>query len=161
MDPLSITASIIAVVQATNSVISFCFDFCSALKDRPWGLTKLLQETTALRNVLESLRNVAEPAETQAMLESKAADAESRLPRLKLLCQPNGPLEACLQELVRLEDKLTTTAGHKWNIKMGKISKAVIQAMGWRMKKEDIEKTVQMLERFKATFTLALTADEA
>jgi hypothetical protein len=97
MDPLSVSAGIIAVVQATNSVISFCFDFYSAVKDRPWGLTRLIQETAQLRDVLESLRNVAELAETQAMLETNATAAENRLPMLKLLCKPSGALETCLQ----------------------------------------------------------------
>jgi hypothetical protein len=161
MDPLSVSAGIIAVVQATNSVISFCFDFYSAVKDRPWGLTRLIQETAQLRDVLESLRNVAELAETQAMLETNATAAENRLPMLKLLCKPSGALETCLQELERLRNKLTSTKGHKSTIEIGKLSKAVIQAIGWRMKKEDIEKTVQMLERFKTTFNLALTADKA
>jgi len=157
-----VTASIIAVVQITNSIISFCFDFSSAVKDRPWGLTKLVEEITLLRNVLESLRNVAELAESQVVPDTKAANAESRLPMLKMLCEkPSEPLKTCLEELKLLINKLTSPAGHSWSKRMGRVSKAAIQAMGWRLSKDDIEKTVQMMERFKATFSLALTANAA
>jgi hypothetical protein len=156
MDPLSVTASIIAVIQAANSIISFCFDFRSAVKERPWGLTKISSEVTLLRNILEALRNLSEQAESET--EPFDRTAQNRLPVLKQLCSHGGPLEKCLEELHEVEKKL---APPRWSGLLKPIPRAFIQTMGWRLKDKEVEGTIQMLERFKTTFNLALTADEA
>src|SRR4051812_37107993 len=97
MDPLSITASIIAVLQAANAIISFCYDFANAVRDKPTALTKVVDEITQLRNVLEAIRNLAEKAER---VKPKGEQGKSaQLPTLRLLCQLGGPLELCLHEL--------------------------------------------------------------
>jgi hypothetical protein len=56
MDPLSVTASIIAVLQATSAVLSICYDYRCAIKHSPWGLERAVDEIRDLRNVLESLK---------------------------------------------------------------------------------------------------------
>src|SRR4051812_42084734 len=101
MDPLSVSASIIAVLQATSTVISVCYDFRSALKNAPWGLIKVIDEAKELRHVLEMLIMLAE------QLEGADAEQERRLPALRLLCEPEkGPLASCLREMTSLEQIL-------------------------------------------------------
>jgi hypothetical protein len=157
MDPLSVTASIIAVLQATNWIISFCFDFRSAVKDRPWGLTRLTEEVIQLRNVLEALRNLAEQAEWEPSGSNNNA-ARSRLPALNQLCSTDGPLERCLEELNEVEKKLFSP---KWSGRLKPIPRALIQSIGWRLKDKEVETAVQRFERLLVLFNLALTADEA
>jgi Fungal N-terminal domain of STAND proteins len=102
MDPLSITASVITLLQAANSVISVCYDYSAAIRNAPWGLQSLTEEVKSLRNVLEALEQLAEKSE------SPGPAADSRLPMLTLLCEPNvGLLATCLTELETLEKKLS------------------------------------------------------
>ena len=56
MDPLSITASVIAIVQAVNKTVSICLSFRAALKESPARLVRLIDETRNLRDILEALQ---------------------------------------------------------------------------------------------------------
>jgi hypothetical protein len=154
MDPLSITASIIAVLQATNAVISVCYDYSSAVRNSSWELPRVTEEVRSLRNVLESLEQLAKKAE--------GADpaAETQLLTLKLLCESGvgpGPLASCLQELERLKNKLSPP---DWAGRDGSKRRAFIQALGWPLKEGDTRKTLENLGRFKTTLNLAMTADQ-
>src|SRR5215471_14142708 len=95
MDPLSITASIVNVLQAINTVISICYDYRATIKDCPRRLTRVMEEIKDLRNVLESLEKLAAKAEME-----EDATENARLPALKLLCQVDqGTLDVCLKNL--------------------------------------------------------------
>ena len=153
MDPLSITASIVAVLQATSAVISVCYDYSAAIKGAPWELSKVTDELKGLRDVLESL----------AKLSKAAADADpaaqSRLPALELLCDPKangGPLAACLDEINGLKAKLSPPS---WSGKDGSKRQALIKALGWPLKAKDTQRSLENISRFKGTLNVALTSD--
>lgn len=153
MDGLSVAVSVIAVLQAANAIISVCYDFRSVLKDAPWGLTKVTDQLKDLRNVLETLETLAEKAEKTDIRSS------DKLPAFRLLCDPeNGPLDMCLRELKSLEKKLTPSS---WSGKVGSKRQALIRTIGWQLKDSDIDRSLQRIERCKATLNLAITADEA
>jgi hypothetical protein len=150
MDPLSLTASIIAVLQATSAVVSVCYDYSSALKGSSWELLKVIDEVRDLRNILETLERLARQEES-------SISAKARLPSLRLLCEPNtGLLVQCLRELNELDRKLRPP-----DYLSGSKRRALIQASGWPLKKGAVEKTLVNIGRLKATLTLAITADEA
>jgi|SRR5436190_5912370 len=151
MDPFSITASIIAVLQATNAVVSICYEYRSAIKNSTWELSRVLEEVKSLRNVLESLEQLAEKAEI--------ADpaAETQLPTLKLLCEPEvGPLALCLVELEALQKKLVPPSSS------GQVGskRALIEKLVWPLRKGDTKRIIENIGRFKATLNLAMTADQ-
>lgn len=151
MDPLSITASIIAVLQATSSVINICYDYRAALTDSTWGLSEILVEVRDLRDVLERLKKLAIKAEN--------ADprAESHLPALKSLCEAkDGPLERCQEELQHLEVVLAPPG---WTEKTGPRRRALIQSLRWPFKKADTEDILTKIRRLTATLSQALTID--
>jgi Fungal N-terminal domain of STAND proteins len=153
MDPLSITASVIAVLQISNKIISICYDYASAVRGSSWELQSVTEEVQSLRNVLETLANIARKAE------SANAAEESRLPTLKLLCEPGvGPLSRCLLVLEALEAKL---APPSWGSPVGSKRRALIQALGWPLKEGYTKKTLENIARFKATLGLAVAADHA
>lgn len=52
MDPLSISASIVAILQATTTVISICYDFRACIK--------VIDEVKSLRNILETLEQLSQ-----------------------------------------------------------------------------------------------------
>jgi hypothetical protein len=153
VDPLSISASIIAVLQATNSVVSLCYDFRAALKNTPWSLSRIIEEVKDLRRILEILDRLAEPLDDPA-----CADAKRR-PVFQMLCDPdNGPLAACLRELSYLEEKITSSS---WVTQTGSRRRAFIQAVGWQLKDRDATLCLERIERCKSSLNLAITADEA
>jgi hypothetical protein len=150
MDPLSISASIIAVLQATSAVVSICYDYSSAVKGSSWELLKIIDEVRDLRNVLETLERLARQEES-------SNSAKGRLPSLRLLCEPKtGLLAQCVMELNDLDKKLRPPG-----YPVGSKRRALIQASSWPLKKGAAEKTLVNIGRLKATLTLAITADEA
>jgi hypothetical protein len=155
MDPLSVTASIIACLQAASSVISVCLDYRAALNQAPWGLTKAIEDVRDLRNILEALEDLACPADAQ----NSTVESDKRRQRasLQLLCSSDGPLQNCASELIRLEKKLCRP---RWGGNLGRKRKALIQAVGWQVKDSDVKQSLETIGRYKATITLALTADE-
>jgi hypothetical protein len=150
MDPLGFTASINAVLQAADAVISICSDYSAAIKNSSWELPRVTEEVKSLRNILEHLAK---------KVESVDLASKTQLPTLKLLCEPDGgQLAMCLVELKALEKKL---APPSWGGQVGSKRRAFIQAcLGWPMKKGDTRKTLESIERFKATLNLAITADQ-
>jgi hypothetical protein len=153
MDPLSVTASIIAVILATSAVVSICYDYSSAVEGSSWELLKVIDEVRGLRNVLESLEQLARKAG------STKVEAESRLPSLRLLSEPGtGLLAKCLTELADLDKKLRPPG---WSGPAGSRRRALVQASGWPLKKGAVEKSLVNIGRLKETISLAITADEA
>jgi hypothetical protein len=153
MDPLSVTASIIAVLQATSAVVSICYDYSSAVEGSSWELLRVIDEVRGLRNVLESLEQLARQAG------STKVEAENRLPSLRLLCEPRtGILAKCLMELTDLDKKLRPQG---WSGPAGSKRRALIQASGWPLKKGAVERALVNIGRLKETISLAITADEA
>ena len=153
MDPFSLCANVITVLQATYDIISICYDFRAALKQSPWGLTRVLDNVTDLRTILERLERLASEEED---LPQKSS---SRRKNLELLSAPNsGPLACCRRELDRLSKILSPSslAGAQ-----GTKRHAFIRALGWRIKNQDIKVCLERLEKCKSTLSLALTADEA
>jgi hypothetical protein len=158
MDPLSISASIIALLQATTTVISICYDFRACIKNIPWSLTRVIDEVKSLRNVLETLEELS-----QSHLNTDV----KRRPVFELLCdQENGPLVSCERELGHLEEKVM---GKGWVEKVGGVvggkdrgkRQAFMKAMGWRLKDGDARECLDRIERCKNTLSLAISADAA
>lgn len=153
MDPLSVTASVIAVLQVANTVISVCYDFRAAIKDAPWALTRIMSSINELRLILGRLEQVANESEL-TFDDTNVA----RLTTLEVLCREGGAISNCFQELVALEKKLVPGS---WAGNAGSKRRALIQSIGWQFKGKDAEETLQRLEGYKSTLNLAITMDQA
>jgi hypothetical protein len=152
-DPLSISASIIAVLQATNSVVSLCYGFRAALKKAPWSLTRIIDQVKDLRNTLETLDRLADTIDDRSPEEAK------KRPVFRLLCEPKeGPLATCLRELAYLEEKIMSSSRFG---NTGSKRRAFIQAVGWQLNDRDAMLCLERIERCKSSLNLAITADEA
>jgi hypothetical protein len=156
MDPLSFTASILAVLQVTSKVVSICYDYRAAARDSSWELPRVIEEVKSLQNVLETLENCA------SEMENPDTDARARLSTLQLLCKPitsneRGLLDMCLEELKKLKEKL---ASPKWMGSAGFKRQAVGAALRWPLNKTDTLRILEMIGRFRDMLTLALTADQ-
>jgi len=98
MDGLSASASIIIVIQVSGQIFSLCWDYYFAVKDARDDIQLLLNELTALQDVLESVAEMVE------------ISGNSKLSILEILSKPNGPLQQYSRELSSLVTKLNSDA---------------------------------------------------
>ncbi|KAF3184876.1 hypothetical protein TWF225_005787 [Orbilia oligospora] len=136
MDPLSTTASIIAVLQA----ISSCYKFYSDVKGAKGDIEALEKETASLSILVKRI-------EEEFINKSSAGLELSTTEELKTA------LEGCNSELERLEKKLDP--GKKHNV-LG-IWK---RSLKWPFKGPDALKIIQALARWKQQITLAFEIDQ-
>jgi hypothetical protein len=134
-DPLSITASIIAILQLSQAVTIY-------LKDIPGGSKDRLILGDEIRNtvcLLEMLKDRVEDAELQETWGQSIAS----------LGAPHGPLAQFSETLEVLVTKLSPAR------RLRQIS----QAFKWPFDKCDITIILDRLERQKSLFSLALKCD--
>lgn len=143
MDPLSITAGIIAVATLCGQVVSICHRYQSGVKNASKEMIRVIDEITALRNVLENLLKIASEAENMDPPNT------TKLSTLELLIQPEGPLIKCQAELNLLEKRLKPATGLK----------AIGKALSWPLKEGETKKTLHSVASLRSILTLALTAD--
>lgn len=152
MEPLSVTASIVTVLQAAEAVISVCCNYRSAAAGSSWEVPRVLEGTRDLRNILRVLEGIADKAEIGATA------GNSDLPALAQLCDPKtGSLVQCLETLSSLEKRLTPPS---WSGPEGSRRRNLVQALSWPLKKAETEKTIEKIENFKSTFNLAVSVDQ-
>lgn len=141
MDPLSITASAIAILQVSGVIINACYDYRSRVKDSAKDASRIINELNSLRSIIESLF---------VLLEEEPENKPSDQSNLQKLAQVGGVLETCKVGLEALEKKLEPKEG--W--------RAVRAAVFWPLKEADIAKALQQIDRTKSSLQLALAVDQ-
>jgi hypothetical protein len=147
MDPLSAAASIIAVVQISGKVFQLCQTYYLEVKEARKDIQRLRGELTFLQDVLANVADLA--AEDQ-----DSANAST----LGLLNQPDGPLQQCQRDLEGLVAKLDP-GDEKDGARKGKMKQFGWRALKWPFSSKDVDKLLTTIGRHKATFNLALTAN--
>ena len=135
MDPLSGTASIIAVLQLSAKVLGYLNDVKDASKDR----AKCAVEASNIHNLLVKLR---------FRLEEGSADA-TWYTAVRALSVENGPLDQFKQALEALQTKITDG---------GRLKNAG-EALVWKFKKDEIASILDRIERLKTLVEIALQMD--
>ena len=151
---LALAASVIAVLQITNTVISVCYDYSATAKGASSQLVRIRSELESLRNVLQQLEPLAKQAELVSPTEPAT---ETKLPAFAQLCGPEGLLHYCLTEVKELEHRLKTPS---WCDGFGPKRRALVQVLQWPMKEADTEKKLKQIARLKDSLILALNADQ-
>jgi ankyrin repeat domain-containing protein 50 len=141
MDPLSATASAIAIIQITEQVWILLQQYILAVKDAKRDIERLGAEVLALHDVLEKV----------ADLKNDSGFAE--LKTLDLLSKPGGLFHQCLDDLKELSAKLDR--GHGPNA----MKRVGWRALKWPFTNKEVDKRIVVLERYKTTFNLALSTD--
>ncbi|KAI9771253.1 MAG: hypothetical protein M1839_002837, partial [Geoglossum umbratile] len=112
MDPLSITAGIIAVLQITGAVISTCYDYRCGVKSKSRDVARLTNELISLRNVLERLLALVESEEftDSAVLEKRLSPASGWRAMGKVLLWPlaENDVMKSLESIKRFQTTLHT-----------------------------------------------------
>jgi hypothetical protein len=157
MNPLKITASVIAVLQAENSLLSFCYDFRASLRKTPWSLSYVSEEIRNLRNILDSLEMLSERLEDR--FDNVGEKIKIGHPLLNICDPDQGALASCLREVTFLESKIlpwfSTSLARE-----GSKRRAFIQALGWQLKDRDASQSVERLRSHKLSLSLVLAADQ-
>ncbi|KAJ5062213.1 ankyrin repeat domain-containing protein [Bipolaris maydis] len=136
MDPLSVTASIVAILQLSAKVLSYLNDVKDAPKDR----AKCAVEVSNLHSLLLSLRFHLEEEEA----------SQSCYVAVRELAVENGPLDEFKQALETLQARMTDG---------GRLKKAS-NALMWKFKKEEISEVLARIERLKTHILVALHMDQ-
>ena len=133
MDPLSVTASIINVLQLVKGIIKYANDVGNAPKEQ----AQLVEEITSTAGTLYMLKDALE--ESPHNLEDPA--------HLHPLSGENGALQAFKTDL----EGIFAIISHASRSKVKK------SAMLWPFKKSQVEDMVKRVERHKSRFTLVLS----
>lgn len=135
MDPLSITASVLALLGLTREVITYV----KQTKDAPSDRTRVLQEASSLTGQLIMLQGLVE-------------DHNSRDPWLQATSQlaaPDGPLHQYKLALEKIVAKILPINGR---CKAGKV-------LAWMFSKEEVTHLLSQIERVKSFIQIALEID--
>ena len=135
MDPLSITASVIAIIQLTSSIIGYLSD----VKDAPKECRQCNREALNLQSLLVNLRyHLDEDTANKRWYNA-----------VRALADPDGPLEQYEQALKQLQSKIMTEDRPQ----------RVRQMLCWRLNKAEVASILARMERLKSLVTIALEKD--
>ncbi|KAF2224387.1 hypothetical protein BDZ85DRAFT_216344, partial [Elsinoe ampelina] len=137
MDPLSVTASIIAILTLTHNV----GQHLNGVRDAPRDCEQCAIEIANLVGPLTQLKVLAQQAQ--------AAGGSPWLEQLSGLNVKGGVIDQYAQALHLLQEK----------VKVGDSVDRVKARLVWPFQKKEVENILQRMERLKSLITLALTMD--
>jgi Fungal N-terminal domain of STAND proteins len=147
MDPLSLAASVIAIIQLADRIISVCKDYVTTVKDAPNDLRTIFIEVGSVKCVFELLELVI-----------PRGDNDNAPVILEKLRTSNGPIEGCKQALTALDSlfPLECPARGKRRIILRSL-----KDLAWPFKEGKARRLLEDIGRHKATISLALTTETA
>ncbi|KAK3697687.1 hypothetical protein LTR37_017336 [Vermiconidia calcicola] len=134
-EPLSMAASIIALIQITNSAVGYLYSVRGASRERE----AMISEATNLLGLLNGLR---------FRVESSNSDNEW-FNALRGLATENGALDQCKQALELLQEKLAPS--HE--------KRKMKDALGWHFKQNEVDRILERLGRLSSLVNVALEED--
>jgi hypothetical protein len=135
MDPLSVTASVIAVLQLMNAVIQYLND----IKDAPKECQQCVIEASNLLSPLINLRYRAEEAQID----------DPWFEQLRKLNVKDGPLDQYKQALELLRTK----------VEIGDGIQKIKRQLFWKFNKDEVTSILARIERLKSLVSIALEID--
>lgn len=135
MEALGVTASIIAILELSITLLGYLNEVKNASKDRE----KCAVEASNLYSLLFSLRSRLE----------EGSSNEPWYNAVRALGVANGPLDQYKQALEQLQDKVT---------RGGKM-KVVGHSLAWKFIKDDVASILARIERLNAVVQVALQMD--
>ena len=140
-EPLSLVASLIAVVQINGSVISCCYEYRKGVRNAPKELLRVTNEVAALRNLLERL---------VTLIDDEKVASQGYLTTLAGLVSAGGPLDLCQQDLESLRVKIEPPV-NEW--------RSLGRRLTWPLQERDVTKTLASIHRVKSLLETALMVD--
>ena len=151
MDPVSLTASIIAFIQIADRVIDSCKSYLEAVRDAPADLRLILNETSILRMTLDNVRFLVSCGHTSPSLNSLGAQDGLIADCCKTIKELEGLFPSNSQALI-----LGASSGHP--SKRQKV-KASVATLAWPLKENKAKKLLGQLAQYKVTINLVFTTE--
>jgi hypothetical protein len=136
MDPLSVTASIIAIVELSGAICGFLYSLKGTSKD----IAQCRLEISNVSNMLEKLSDRLD----------EASSGDAWFVQVQTLAAANGPIEQYRSALEKLQAKLASSASSR--TKIG-------SALSWKFSKEEVADILTRIERLKSLTQIALGMD--
>jgi len=135
MDPLSITVTVITLIQVTQSVLLSCYQLKGQIKDAESEITKVIDEAEQLSSILEHIKGILEENPEAASILAPLAS------------HGKGPLHSIKAALVEIKDKIAPLA------KPGLKSKLL-----WPFESKSFQRLLAIIQNQKSTLQLALSS---
>jgi hypothetical protein len=135
MDPLSVTASVIAILQLTGAVIGYLND----VKDAPKECQQCATEASNLQSLLINLLYHLNQGHT----------GDRWYTAVRALNVENGPLDQYKQALEQLQTRIEIRDG------VQKVKRRLL----WKFSKEEVARIQARMERLKSLISIALEMD--
>lgn len=136
MDP----GSVIALIEIAGCLVKSCAYYLHSVKKAKEDIALLSREVRAFSEVLKSLRGMVEGPNGR---------------KVKMTRNLLQDVESCTTLLTDLKGKIDPKENSRISMR-----KWGFRALKWPLESWELEKIVGDLERFKSTFSLALTADQ-
>lgn len=140
MDGVSAAVSILALAGSAKAIYSVLQKYYEDVKEAKSDIQRVSNEILALHGILEKLAGLLNNSDA------------AKFSTLAFLFAPEGPAEQCAKQLWEIKEQLDSHDGMR---------KSGWRALNWPFKKDQTDKTVLALDRYKTTFALALNADQA
>jgi uncharacterized membrane protein YfbV (UPF0208 family) len=151
MDPLTVTTGVIACLQTTCSILTWCYGIRADMKAIPLTLIEIINEVRDLRNVIETIESAWSKCDRS---EKNDLGPTQNLLGLSSVISPI--IANCLSELQDLENRVRPEQVHTL---LGSRRKVLLQSLIWRLKGNEAKEYITRLQRCKAALTLAITSD--
>jgi hypothetical protein len=138
IDPLSITASAIAIIQVSGVIINTCYDYRSRVKNAGNDTSRIVSRLNGLRMVIETLFSLLED------------ETEKQTSTLQILANVDGPMSRCRTELEALRKTLEPKEG--W--------RGLNAAVLWPLKESEVNKVLQSINNTSSILQPALAVDQ-
>jgi Fungal N-terminal domain of STAND proteins len=139
MDPLSCAASVIALIQISDGILSLCREYALGVRDAREDIRRLDNEVRALCDVMKRVDKMTQSSDATRLQASKSlADT----------------MMVCLSDLNSIKSRLDPGRGRKV------INRVGLRALKWPFKSKDVVKIIEALDRHKGTISLALHVDQ-
>ena len=154
MDPISLTASTIAILQLTTELVKATRNVYKDIKNAPREVTELLDEFASFCTVLESLKVIIEDAQSDERFEVARngqygiPQKANRLPTIQEVTKADGPLATCHGEMVVLKGKL------------GENASKIKRSLKWPFEKRETIALTGRLRNLKSILDTAIATDK-
>lgn len=150
MDPLSVTASAITVIQLTTELIKGTRQYYKDVRNAPKEVAEFVDELTALGIVFERLKNISQKAEAASLspIAMHNKHKASCLPTLENMTKVDGPLAICYKEMLAFQRKLTRDQSR------------LKKSLKWPFEKAEMTDSIAHLRNLKSALDTAILSDQ-
>ena len=139
-EALALGASVVALMQLTDRVVSLCSQFMGHVRGAGRQVAQMITTITGLKGFLELLKRSIENDTNP-----------EHLPQLRALSRRDGPLDLCTKLMKDIESKM----------QLKRDVHGVLKALNWSLKWKDIGEALDVIEKQKTLILLAMHSDAA